>query len=623
MKKITNYSFLIFTLLSLNSHAEDLTNSGNYYFFGDSSMGQGNFSAIVGEVGEDHFPYSSNNGHARDSNGLIWVEMLGRDVDIIFDDSQTAKNKNFAISGAHMTRSGDSDLDDAGVESGVLRQTEIFGELVTNGGLPVNSDDVFFIQAGGNDLLDRLRTDDRDVIISDIAQAAASNISTLVAVGAKTIVLSEVESIDYSPQFTDLPDLKAQMAEIMVQTNDEMLKAVKALDFGDDVNIVMMKHTEFVSYVTTNANKLGFDVIDRVCYDDDAETLCSTNKAEQNRYIFFDDLHLTEAAHRIEAQWFSATLAGADGSASRQTSRLPDVFQYELEASLLPQQQLRTQRGDQPYTLFSDITYDKATLKGRGKDPAADVNLKGVLIGAEAQILPNILVGGSLRISDNRTSFADGGKIEGDTKAIYGWAGYMLNNVHFGISGAYGWLDVDRIDRVTGVDLLTAKGKTDGHFHDVGAEVSTVFETAIASFDMGISTHVSQIRINDYVETGATGLNLSYEDQTLKSRRIQFGLSAKGNEHNLSQSISITPIIETSYRYEFEDDGHNLSSKLFNNTANSVTIKTGGSVPHRFNGGVGFDVNFVNGSIGARYQKTWGKDVSDTDAFKLTANYRF
>ena len=53
---------------------------GNFYFFGDSNIGQGNFSAIVGSRYDDFYPNSSNNGFERDSNGLIWAEMLGRPV---------------------------------------------------------------------------------------------------------------------------------------------------------------------------------------------------------------------------------------------------------------------------------------------------------------------------------------------------------------------------------------------------------------------------------------------------------------------------------------------------------------------------------------------------------------
>ena len=49
---------------------------GNFYFFGDSNIGQGNFSAIVGSRYDDFYPNSSNNGFERDSNGLIWAEML-------------------------------------------------------------------------------------------------------------------------------------------------------------------------------------------------------------------------------------------------------------------------------------------------------------------------------------------------------------------------------------------------------------------------------------------------------------------------------------------------------------------------------------------------------------------
>ena len=42
--------------------AQAQAGSGNWYFFGDSNIGQGNFSAIVGSRGDDFFPNSSNNG---------------------------------------------------------------------------------------------------------------------------------------------------------------------------------------------------------------------------------------------------------------------------------------------------------------------------------------------------------------------------------------------------------------------------------------------------------------------------------------------------------------------------------------------------------------------------------
>ena len=60
--------FAALTLMAPSASAQANTNagSGNYYFFGDSNIGQGNFSAIVGSRYEDFYPNSSNNGFERE-----------------------------------------------------------------------------------------------------------------------------------------------------------------------------------------------------------------------------------------------------------------------------------------------------------------------------------------------------------------------------------------------------------------------------------------------------------------------------------------------------------------------------------------------------------------------------
>ena len=116
---MTGAAVLALSPMFANAQANPDAGQGNYYLFGDSAIGQGNWSAIVGEQGEDHSPYSSNNGFQRESNGLIWAEMLGRDVDAILDPDADSSNLNFAISGAHMTRGGD--LTEFGIE--IARRT--------------------------------------------------------------------------------------------------------------------------------------------------------------------------------------------------------------------------------------------------------------------------------------------------------------------------------------------------------------------------------------------------------------------------------------------------------------------------------------------------------------------
>ena len=225
---------------------------GNFYFFGDSNIGQGNFSAIAGSRYDDFYPNSSNNGFERDSNGLIWAEMLGRDVDIILDPDLDSSNINFAISGAHMTRGGD--LVPYGVETGVRVQTEEFAGLVANNSLSIGNNDVAFMIAGANDFLDRLEIDDpADEIIADVALAAAQNIAELANAGIKTIILSEIQPLQFAPQFSDAPEVQSALAELVGVANAEMQAAIEALGLPDDVNVVTMKYLAFMNHVTSNA----------------------------------------------------------------------------------------------------------------------------------------------------------------------------------------------------------------------------------------------------------------------------------------------------------------------------------------------------------------------------------
>ena len=154
-------------------------------------------------------------------NGLIWAELLGRDVDIILDPDIDSPNINFAISGAHMTRGGD--LVPFGVETGVRVQTEEFAALVESDALSIGNNDVAFMIAGANDFLDRLEIDDpADEIVADVAAAAAENIAALANSGVKTIILSEIQPLRFAPQFSGDPETQDALAQLIEAANAEM-----------------------------------------------------------------------------------------------------------------------------------------------------------------------------------------------------------------------------------------------------------------------------------------------------------------------------------------------------------------------------------------------------------------
>lgn len=245
---------VVLTAFAPLTHAD--SGDGSWYFFGDSNVGQGNFSAIVGSRGEDFYPNSSNNGFERDSNGLIWTEIMGREVDIILDPDIDSPNINFGISGAHMDRGGD--LISFGIETGVRVQTEEFAGLVDQGAIGVGAGDVAFMIAGPNDFLDRLEIDDpAEEIIADVAAAAAQNVMELANVGVKTIILSEIQPLQFAPDFAGEPETQAAFAELVEAANAEMFAAIEAAGLPDDVNLVTMKYRDFITHMTSYGAALG------------------------------------------------------------------------------------------------------------------------------------------------------------------------------------------------------------------------------------------------------------------------------------------------------------------------------------------------------------------------------
>lgn len=610
------------TALLLTTPFAHANSNGAYYFFGDSATGQGNYSAITGQVGEDHSPYSSHNGHQRESNGLIWAEMMGRDVDLILDPEATSENLNFAISGAHMTTGGD--LTEFGIETGVRRQTELFGALVDDGTLSVSPDDTFFLLAGANDFLDRLVIDDpAEDIIADVAQAARANVMELASRGAKTIVLSEIQPIQFAPQFSNEPELQQVLGNLMTEANQQMLAAVTAEGLPDGVNVVTMKYSDFITHIMSNAQALGFNETATPCYNSETGSLCSTDKAEQNKFIFFDDLHLSEGAQRIEAQWFQSTLEAASGEASRQFGRIPDVTQFEMESVL---RRIGKGRPDAEAGLhvYTEVLKERPILSNGGLESIVETKFQGGVLGAEKFVSDQIFVGGAFSYLNSEVGTIRGGSYDTKSTAIHGYAGLKPGVFDVRVGGAYGWLDVDKFARPTGVDLQTAEGKTDGRFHNVYIRAGSELDILGANITGDVSFHASKIKVDGFAETGAAGLALRYEDQARKSRRLEADLTIRPVSINLGRNVKLSPVADFNYRRELTDGDYTVSSQLIDNTANSSRFITDGAAPDRLTGAFGVDA-VINDrwTLGARYERSWADDLNDAEGISLSLKRSF
>ena len=620
---LTGVAVLPFLPLPAHAQANPDAGRGNFYFFGDSATGQGNWSAILGGQGEDHAPYSSNNGFQRESNGLIWAEMLGRDVDIILDPDADSSHLNFAISGAHMTRGGD--LTEFGIETGVVTQTELFGALVESGALSIGGNDVAFMLAGGNDFLDRLVEDDpADEIMMDVANAAASNVRALADAGVKTIILSEIQPIQYAPEFSDEPELQAVLSNMVNDTNAAIIAAVEAEALPADVNIVTMKYVAMVDYITANGTALGFDNTTDSCFNQDDE-LCSDDFEVQNSYLFFDDLHFTEAAQRIEAQWWMATLEGANGTAARQTARMPRiVFEQQANHRRYVRPGTHT-NSDDLFGAWLTPLGTSVDLKLTGPATRADLSMDGVVLGMEGRFSTNFVIGGALSLGDTTAKFRDGGrfKLKGGALSVYGALDYQeLGRLSLTITK--GGHEIDGINRVTGVDLLAASGATDSSYWDVELAARSTETVRGFEIDHGLSLSAGRVKVDGYAETGATGLALSFGDQAFNYRLATLDGVVRGPAWTLSDGIAVRPVLDAAYAYQLGDDDYGLTSRLIDNTAMAVTIRSNAPAEDRFDVGLGAEL-LMGGrwALSARYGRQWADDLDQSDTFAVSLRTSF
>lgn len=620
---MTGAAVLAFLPMPVHAQAIPGAGSGNFYFFGDSATGQGNWSAILGGQGENHSPYSSNNGFQRESNGLIWAEMLGRDVDIILDPDADSTNLNFAISGAHMTRGGD--LTEFGIETGVQTQTELFGLLVNDGAISIGNTDVAFMLAGGNDFLDRLEEDDpADEIMMDVANAAASNVRALADTGVKTIILSEIQPIQYAPQFSDEPELQAVLSDLMDETNAAIIAAVESETLPADINVVTMKYVAMVDYITVNSGALGFANTTDSCFTQDDE-LCSEDFDVQNSYLFFDDLHFTEAAQRIEAQWWMATLDGANGTAARQTARMSRIV-FEQQANHRGYVRPGTHTTvDDRFGAWLTPLGASSDVKSARPDTKADLSMDGAMLGMEGRFATNFVIGGALSIGDTTAKFKDRGryKLQGGALSLYGALDYQ-DLGRLSLTVTKGGHEIDEINRATGVDLLNASGATDSAYWDIEIAARSTDTLGVFEIDHGFAVSAGRVKVDGYTETGATGLALSFEDQSLNYRLATLDAVVRGPSWTVSESVAIRPTLDGSYTHQFGDDDYGLTSRLIDNTAMSVTIRSNAPAEDRFDLGLGAELLLgERWTLSTRYARQLANDLDKSDEFAVTLRTSF
>ena len=264
------------------------------FVFGDSLSDPGNRFAITGETA--HPPFSpipdaayGVGGH-HFSNGRTWVEVLAQRMNLTEWAKPANRDPafgNYAYGGARARAYAPT--------------APSFGDQVAqwigNGNCTpgsLQSDTLFVVQFGGNDLRDVLQADPTDpataAIIPQAIEAIITNIGVLRFCGAHHFLVATVPDLGATPAVQD-PLLKPLVSEV-------------AEDFNDALEFFLGAHHGSMNRSTVDL----FEFVNTVQGFGNTETPCLTFNVtegafckDRDDYLFWDAIHPTKKAHAILA----------------------------------------------------------------------------------------------------------------------------------------------------------------------------------------------------------------------------------------------------------------------------------------------------------------------------------
>ena len=314
LSKIVRVGVLVLVVLAPASPA---LAGGPHRFvvFGDSLSDPGNAFVLLRNVEIPPFeslipdaPYARGAFHF--SNGPTWVEQLS-----VLDHAVPSAGpalfiprlfSNYAVGGARARREGPFDL-----------STQV-GLFVGDFGGQGPSGALYVVFVGGNDLRDALQAlaaDPSGATSAGIVQGALlaiqNNLLTLHAAGARNFLVANAPDIGLTP-FVRLLGPAAQGAAtfLAAQFNGGLELTLQGLELGlGGTHITRLDVFRFLNEVVAAPAAFGLTDVTHACIalNTRAHPFCAT----PNKFLFWDGIHPTFAAHRLLAERANAALGAA------------------------------------------------------------------------------------------------------------------------------------------------------------------------------------------------------------------------------------------------------------------------------------------------------------------------
>lgn len=269
--------------LALPASADTVAPYSDLYVFGDSLSDSGNAAVLADSFGGG-FNYADYPlGQFTDGNA--WATQLGLAPSLL-------GGTNYAYGGARAMNNGDI-IPDLGA------QIDAFDEDAR----ALGASPLAAIYVGGNDFRDfasaGVPTQESTLFfVSSLVAEISAGVTELASAGFQDIVVFSIPDLGIVPELvgTAFGEL---VSGVVAQTNAALQGSVATLDaWLAGVQVTFFDTSPLFDEILRDNNPYGFTNLTEQCLDAGAE-------CDPETYVFWDDIHPTEAVHEIIAAEFS------------------------------------------------------------------------------------------------------------------------------------------------------------------------------------------------------------------------------------------------------------------------------------------------------------------------------
>ncbi|HSU06320.1 MAG TPA: Hint domain-containing protein, partial [Acetobacteraceae bacterium] len=244
------------------------------------------------------------------SNGPTWVQVLSGDLGLGTLAPSLAAGTDFAFGGA---QTGPTPFHPSNAQTAVIdlpAQVQDFEVRVPS----PSPDALYTMWIGGTDLTSIVEqpglTPELGMsYVTDSVNNEIGAINSLIADGAKNLLVVNVPDIGKTPEIMDLgdPNLDALGTSLSADYNTELTGALQLIAQADTVSIGIVDAFSLIDNAIADPAAYGYvNVTDPVWSgnytDPNSGTLITTDSTQQDRYLFWDHIHPTESGHIFIAQ---------------------------------------------------------------------------------------------------------------------------------------------------------------------------------------------------------------------------------------------------------------------------------------------------------------------------------